>query len=82
MEICRELFLILEPQEKGQLQRFVSGDESRLTLEFRHSTRWSVVRNDVPQKAKHQIAIQKFTLTVIWGIDGFHIVSPMTEQHS
>jgi hypothetical protein len=31
---------------------------------------------------KQQITIQKFMLTVIWGIDGFHIIGLTTEQHS
>jgi hypothetical protein len=31
---------------------------------------------------KQQIGTQKFTLTVSWGIDGFHLVDLMIEQHS
>jgi hypothetical protein len=41
-----------------------------------------VSRNDITPKAKQQITIQKFMLTVIWGIDGFHVVHLMTEQLS
>jgi hypothetical protein len=51
-------------------------------LEFHHSATWSVSRDDVPQKVKQQIAIQKFMFTAIWGIDGFRVVDLMTEQHS
>jgi hypothetical protein len=31
---------------------------------------------------KQQIVTQKFTLTVIWEINGFHVIDLMTEQHS
>jgi hypothetical protein len=30
---------------------------------------------------KQQIGTQKFMLAVIWGINGFHVVDLMTEQH-
>jgi hypothetical protein len=44
--------------------------------------KWSVSRHDVPQKVKQQIGPKIFTLTVICGIDGLHVVDGMTEQHS
>jgi hypothetical protein len=70
METCRELFPILEADEKNKFQRFVTGDESWFTLEFHHSTKWSASRDDIPQKVKQQIGTQKLILTVFWGIDG------------
>jgi biotin operon repressor len=82
MEICRELLPILKAHEKNKIQRFVNGGESWFTLEFHHFTKWSVSRDDVPQKVKQQIGTQKFMLTVIWGIDGFHVADWMTEQHN
>jgi hypothetical protein len=82
METCRELFSFLAPHEKDKFQRFVTGDESWFTLEFHHSTKWSASRDDVPQTANQQIGTQKFMLTVIRGIDEFHVVSLVTEQHS
>jgi hypothetical protein len=59
----------------------VIGDESSFTLEFHHSLKWSASRDDVPQKVKQQIKTKIF-LVVIWGIDGFHVVDLMTEQHN
>jgi hypothetical protein len=41
-----------------------------------------VTRDEVPQKVKQQMGTQKFMLTVIRGIDGFHVADLMTEQHS
>jgi hypothetical protein len=79
MEICRELLPIFKDHEKN---RFVTGDESWFTLEFHHSMKWSVSRDDVPQKVKQQIGTQKFMLTVIWGIDGFHDVDLIIERHN
>jgi hypothetical protein len=44
--------------------------------------KWGVSPDDVPQNVKQQIEIHKFMLTVIWGIDRFHVVDLMTEQHN
>jgi hypothetical protein len=82
IETCRELLPILKVHDKDKFQRFVIEDESWFTLEFHHSTKWSISRDDVPQKAKQQTATQKFILTVVWGIDGFNVVDLITEQHS
>jgi hypothetical protein len=65
MEICQELLHILKACDKDKVERFVTWDESRFTLEFHHCTKWSVSRDDIPQKVKQQIGIQKFMLTVI-----------------
>jgi hypothetical protein len=51
-------------------------------VEFHYSAKWSVSRDDVPQKVKQQIGPQTFILTVIWGIDGFHVVDLIAEQYS
>jgi hypothetical protein len=67
---------------ENEFQRFVTGEESWFTLEFHHSTKWSILRDDIPQKVKPQIGTQKFVLIVIWGIDGFHVVDLMIVQRS
>jgi hypothetical protein len=79
METCRELLPILKAHEKNKSQKFVTGDESLFIWKFRHSPKWSVSRDNVPQKMKQQTGAQKFMLTAIWGIDGFHVVDLMTE---
>jgi hypothetical protein len=43
---------ILKAHEKDKFQRFETGEESWLALKFRHSTKWSVLRDDIPQKPK------------------------------
>jgi hypothetical protein len=82
METYRKFFSILKAHAKNKFGRLVNGDESWFILEFQNSTKWSVSRDDVPQKAKQQIGTQKFMLIAIWGIDEFHGVDLMTEQHS
>jgi hypothetical protein len=82
METYRELLPILQIHEKNNIQRFVTGDESWFALEFHHSTKWSVSRDNVPQKVKQQTGTQNFMLAVIWTIDGFHVVDLVTEQHN
>jgi DNA-binding transcriptional ArsR family regulator len=42
METFRELLTILKAHEKTKFQRFVTGNERWYTLEFHHSTKWSV----------------------------------------
>jgi hypothetical protein len=41
-----------------------------------------VSRDGVTRKIKQQIATQTFMLTLIWVIDGLHVVDLMTEQQS
>jgi hypothetical protein len=50
METCRELLPILKAHEKNTFQRFVTGNEHWFTFEFHRSRKWSILRDDVPQK--------------------------------
>jgi hypothetical protein len=52
----------------------VTNDKSWFVLEYQHSAKWSVVRDEVPRRVTQTIGTRKVTLTVIWGIDGFHVV--------
>jgi hypothetical protein len=60
----------------------VTGDESWFTLEYQYSAKWSVHCEEVPERARQQIGIQKFMLTVIWRVAGFHFVDLMIFQRS
>jgi hypothetical protein len=68
--------------EADKFRNIVTGDESWFTLEFQYSTKWSVSREDVPERARKQIDTKKFTLTVIWGVKGFHVVDFMNKSIS
>jgi hypothetical protein len=82
METCRKLLPIVKAHEKNNLQKFVTGEESWFTLGFHSFMKWNRSRDDIYQKVKQQIGTQKFMLTVTWGIDEFHVVDLMAEQHS
>jgi hypothetical protein len=82
MKKCRDLRPLLERMEASNLHTIVTGDESWFTFELQHSAKWSTSSEDVPQTVKQEIGIRKFMLTVIWGVDGFHIVDLITSQRS
>ena len=77
---CRELLPILEALQRNNFRNVVTGDESWFYLETGHSAQWSVCRDDVATKTKPTISTPKFMLTVIWGVEGFHVVDLMTSQ--
>jgi type II secretory pathway component PulL len=76
------LLPILETQEKNQFRGIVTGDKSWFTLEFQHSVKWSRSRDEVRQWVKQTIGTRKLILTVLWGLDGFHVVDLMPGWHS
>jgi hypothetical protein len=55
----------------------VTGDESWFVPEYQHSTKWNVARDEVPTSVSQTIRMKKVMLTVIWGIDGFHVIDMM-----
>jgi hypothetical protein len=54
METCQALLPILKAHKKNKIQRFVTGDESWFILEFHYSAKWTVLRDDVPQKGGNE----------------------------
>jgi hypothetical protein len=68
--------------EVSNFREIVAGDESCFTLELSQWAKWSTSREDVPQRVRQQLGRRKFMLTVIWGVDGFHVVDLMTSQRS
>jgi hypothetical protein len=79
IEECRELLPMLAGLEKGNCCSLGTRDGGYFTLQFRHSAKWTVSRN-VPQNVRSLIATSKFMFTVMWGVDGFHLVNLMTSQ--
>jgi hypothetical protein len=68
--------------EVSSFRHILTGDESWFTFELQQSAKQSPSREDVPQSVRRQIGTRKFMLTVIWGVDGFHVVDLMTSQRS
>jgi hypothetical protein len=64
LEKCREFLPTLEGMERKDFRDLVTGNESWFTLEFQHSAKWSVSRDNVPQKVRQQIHTMKFMLTM------------------
>jgi histone-lysine N-methyltransferase SETMAR len=76
------LLQFLETIEASKFRNILIGIESWLTLEYQHSAKWTVFREDVPSRLRQDIGTKKFMLTVIWGVDGFHIVDLMIPHRS
>jgi hypothetical protein len=66
----------------GTFRNIVTGNESWFTLECQHSAKWTVSRDDVPEKARQAIGTSKVMLTVIWGVNWFHGRDLMTSQRT
>jgi hypothetical protein len=69
-------------KEANKFCTIVKGDESWFTFEYQYSAKWSVYREEVPERARQQIGTKKFMLSVIWGVGGFRVVNLMTSQRS
>jgi histone-lysine N-methyltransferase SETMAR len=82
MKKCQDILPLLERMEASNFHNIVTGDESWFTLELQQSAKWSTSREDVRQRARQQIGTTKSMLTVIWGVDGFHVVDLMSSQCS
>jgi hypothetical protein len=72
---------MLEALQRNNFRTVVTGDENWFDLETGHSAQWSVCGDDVPPKTKPTIGTPKFMSTVMWGINGFHVVDLMTSQN-
>jgi histone-lysine N-methyltransferase SETMAR len=49
-------------------------------LKYQRAVKWSLSLADVSETVRQQIGPEKFMFTVIWGVDGFHVVDLMTSQ--
>jgi hypothetical protein len=65
---------MLKGFKKEIFRNFLIGDDSWFTLQFRHSVKWAVLRDNVPQNVRQLTGILKCILTVMQGVDGFHVV--------
>jgi hypothetical protein len=52
---CCELFPILAKLEKGNFCNLVTGEKSWFALQFQHSAKWEVSRDNVPQKGSQLV---------------------------
>jgi hypothetical protein len=81
MAKSRELLSMLEALQRTNFHKAVTGDESWFYLETAHSAQWSVCRDDSSTKTNPMIGTPKLNLTVMWSINGFHVVDLTTSQN-
>jgi hypothetical protein len=77
-----ELLTVLQAMEEQAFQNLVTEDESWFYLDYYPATQWSVCGDNVEPTAKWTIAVLNFMMTVIFGIDGFHVVDVMPDERS
>jgi hypothetical protein len=70
----------LEARELDSFPVVVARNETWFVLECYHSTKWGVVRDEVPMRVGQMIKMRKVLSTVIWEIDGFHTVDMMPSR--
>jgi hypothetical protein len=58
-------------------RHLVTGDESWFLLSYSPRRMWTLSRNDVATKPKHDIGTQKIMFTVIWNLLGFQVVDKL-----
>jgi hypothetical protein len=72
--IGNQLLEILEEAQSTGFRQLVTGDESWIYLSYVPHAVWTRSQDEVPTREKQTISIKKFTLTVFWSVDGFHVV--------
>jgi hypothetical protein len=77
LEICGRLLPILETREFDSFRMLVTGDESWFVSKSQHSTKQDLARDEIPMRVIQTISTKKIMLTVICGIDSFHVVNMM-----
>jgi hypothetical protein len=66
-------------EDRGhRFRNILTGDESWFTLQYQHSAKWSVSREELPETARQQIGTENFWLTVIFGVEGLHVADLIT----
>jgi hypothetical protein len=77
----QELLPLLERIEEHKFRNILTDDKSWFMLGYQHAVKWSLSHEDVSERVRQQIGT-KVMLTVIWGVDDFHVVDQMTLQRS
>jgi hypothetical protein len=73
---CQELLPLLKSMKAHKIRNILTDDERWFMLECHHPVKWSLSREDVSERVRQHIGT-KIMLTVIWGVDGFHVVELM-----
>jgi hypothetical protein len=68
---------ILAVAARDGWHRLVTGDESRFFLSCHPRRMWTLSRDDVAAKSKHDMRRQKSMFTVIWNPFGFQVADKL-----
>jgi hypothetical protein len=69
---CDGLLRALEVMQQPHFRHIITGDESWFYLEYQYASRWSVSRDEVPQRVDPAIGTAIFMLTAICCVNRFH----------
>ena len=74
MHESKELFDILTMCKKDSWRNILTGDQSWFRMAYDHEGAWLLPEDENPQMNGSKISIQKYMVTIIWGVFGFFIV--------
>jgi histone-lysine N-methyltransferase SETMAR len=77
---CGELLCVLEAMQRTHFRHIITGNESWFYLEYQHASQWPISRDEVLQRVDPAIGTAKIMLTIIWGVNGFHLLDLMPLQ--
>jgi SpoVK/Ycf46/Vps4 family AAA+-type ATPase len=66
--------------DANKFRNILTGDESWFMLKCQHAVKWSLSREDVSGRVRQQIGTKTLMLTVIWGVDSFHVIDLMIKE--
>lgn len=75
--ITKSLLNVLESSQLQGWCDIVTGDQSWFKLQYGQNGAWLLPDDDSPEMDGSKISIEKVMVTIIWGINGFHIIDMM-----
>jgi histone-lysine N-methyltransferase SETMAR len=72
--LARAVLLFLHPAERDGWHHLVTGAESWLCYNISPRRTWTLSRDDVVTKPRHDIPNKEFVFTIIWNPSGFYVI--------
>jgi hypothetical protein len=76
-EYATAMLPFLHAAKRDGWDHLVTGDESWFFFNTSPCRMWTLSREDVITKPKHQIQSKKFMFTILWNPTGFHVVDKL-----
>jgi hypothetical protein len=77
VQMAIELLQVLSVQSTCQWHDIVTFDESWIYLFSEHDRMWTAPREIVVDRERHAVQSPKFTLTVVWNPNRFHVLKAL-----